>query len=479
MADEALSRMSLSEVSEAIAKRKVSSVEVVRNSLEQLEKHGETLNCLARLFAEKALDEAKKADQELASGNSCGPLHGVPLVHKDMFYRTGQISACGSKICRNYIPEVTATVLRKLDQAGALDIGRLNMVEFAYGLTGHNEITGDVRNPWNPEYIPGGSSSGPAAAVASYLSYGSLGSDTGGSIRFPASCCGLTGMKPTYGRVSRFGAMPLSFSLDHIGPLTRTVADCALLTNIIAGSDPNDTTSAFHPEADFLAELESGISGLKIGVPTTYGSGTSSFLEPVHPEVLREMEKSLAVFRSAGAEIVQIPLPESFEICNDMANIIAGSESSSAHANWLKQRAEDYGSQTRERLLTGLLFSAVDYLEALKFRKVVLNEFLQEVFTKVDVLHTPVVPIPVPTLAESDIQENPGFIEYLTLLGHCTRPFDYLGLPALAVPAGLTVNGLPTGFQLVAPPFMESLLFKTARAYERETNWTFPELFFK
>ena len=178
MADEALSRMSLSEVSEAIAKRKVSSVEVVRNSLEQLEKHGETLNCLARLFAEKALDEAKKADQELASGNSCGPLHGVPLVHKDMFYRTGQISACGSKICRNYIPEVTATVLHKLDQAGALDIGRLNMVEFAYGLTGHNEITGDVRNPWNPEYIPGGSSSGPAAAVASYLSYGSLGSDT-------------------------------------------------------------------------------------------------------------------------------------------------------------------------------------------------------------------------------------------------------------------------------------------------------------
>ena len=479
MADEALSRMSLSNVSEAIAKRKVSSLEVVRNSLEQLENHASKLNCLARIFPEKALYDAQQADMELASGNSRGSLHGVPLSHKDMFYRNAQITACGSKICEEYKPEVTATVLLKLDQAGALDIGRLNMVEFAYGLTGHNEITGDVRNPWNPEYIPGGSSSGPAAAVASFLSYGSLGSDTGGSIRFPASCCGLVGMKSTYGRVSRFGAMPLSFSLDHIGPLTRTVEDCALLTNIISGSDTIDTTSALNPETDFLAELESGITGLKIGVPTTYGSGPCGFLDVVHAEVLREMEKSLAVFRSAGAEIVPIPLPESFEICNDLANIIAGAESSSAHANWLKQRADDYGSQTRERLLTGSLFSAIDYLEALKLRKVVLKEFLQTVFTKVDVLHTPVVPIPVPTLAESNIQANPGFIEYLSQLGHCTRPFDYLGLPALSVPAGQTDNGLPTGFQLVAPPFEEALLFRTARAYEKETSWSFPELIFQ
>ena len=479
MLDETLSRMSLIEVSRAIAKRKVSSEEVVRNCLGQLEKHGSSLNCVARLFSENALDEAQKADQDLASGNIRGTLHGVPLTHKDMFYRAGQITSCGSKICENYFPQETATVLLKLDQAGALDVGRLNMVEFAYGLTGHNEITGDVRNPWNPEYIPGGSSSGPATAVASFLSYGSLGSDTGGSIRFPASCCGLVGMKPTYGRVSRFGAMPLSFSLDHIGPLTRTVEDCALLTQIISGSDVNDSTSVSRPEADLLAEIDSGINGLKIGVPTTYGSGHSGFLDPVHPEVHREMENSLAVFRSAGAEIVPIPLPESFAICNDLANIIAGSESSSAHANWLKQRAEDYGSQTRERLLSGFLFSATDYLDALKLRKVILEEFVHKVFTKVDVLHSPVVPIPVPTLAESNIQANPGFIEYLTLLGHFTRPFDYLGLPSLSLPAGLTDNGLPTGFQLVAPPFDEALLFKTARAYERETKWTFPEFIFQ
>ena len=475
MVDEALSRMSLTEISEALVKREVSSQEVVRNSLEELEKRGPSLNCVARLFPEQALAKAESADKELSSGISPGPLHGVPLLHKDMFYRTGKISACGSKICEDYVPDATATVLLKLDQAGALDIGRLKMVEFAYGLTGHNEITGDVRNPWNPEYIPGGSSSGPAAAVAGFLSYGSLGSDTGGSIRFPASCCGLVGMKPTYGRVSRFGAMPLSFSLDHIGPLTRTVADCALLTQIIAGKDTNDSTSYYQPKPDFLSGIDSGIEGLKIGVPTTYGNGPSGFLDPLHPEVQREMESSLAVFRSLGAKVVEIPLPENFEISNNMANIIAGAESSSAHANWLKEQPENYGSQTRERLLTGLLFSASDYLDALKLRKVILEDFLHEVFGKVDILHTPVVPNPVPTLAESDIQANPGFIEYLTLLGHFTRPFNYLGLPALSVPDGLTDNGLPTGFQLVAPPFEEALLLRAARAFENENPWSYPE----
>ena len=187
------------------------------------------------------------------------------------------------------------------------------------------------------------------------------------------------------------------------------------------------------------------------------------------------MERSLAVFQAAGAEIIPIPIPDSFKICNDLAIIISGSESSSAHANWLKERAEDYGSQTRERLLTGFLVSAVDYLDALKLRENILEEFLCDVFAEVDLLHVPVVPIPVPTLAESNIQNNPGFIEYLSLLGHCTRPFDFLGLPALSLPAGMTDNGMPTGLQLVAPPFEESFLFRAGHAYEREIKWSFPE----
>ena len=471
MVDDDLSRMSLTEISGAIAKREVSSKEVVQNTLELLEQHGTSLNCVARLFPEDALTEAELADHELSSGNSCGPLHGVPLTHKDMFYRKGKITACGSRICENYTPSVTATALIKLDSSGALDIGRLNMVEFAYGLTGHNEITGNVRNPLSPEHITGGSSSGPAAAVSGNLSYGSLGSDTGGSIRFPASCCGLVGMKPTYGLVSRYGAMPLSFSLDHIGPLTRTVTDCALLTQIISGPDENDPTSLKHQKQDYLKNIESGINGIKIGVSSTH------FIDQVHGEVLREMKESLEALRNLGAHVVEIDLPESFDISNEMANIITAVEGSSAHTKWLKDRPEDYGRQTRKRLLSGSMISASDYLEAIKLRKVVLKEFLQDVFNKVDIFHAPVVPIPVPTITESDIQANPGFIEFLTNLGHCTRPFDYLGLPAVSVPAGKTDNGLPTGFQLVAPPLEEAILFRVARAYEKEKPWDFQNNF--
>ena len=468
--DDALSRMSLTEISGAIAKREVSSREVVLNTLELFEQQGTSLNCVARLFPEDALTEAKIADQELSSGNLLGLLHGIPLTHKDMFYREGKITACGSRICENFTPSLTATALIKLDLAGALDIGRLNMVEFAYGLTGHNEIVGNVHNPLSPEHITGGSSSGPAAAVSGNLSYGSLGSDTGGSIRFPASCCGLVGMKPTYGLVSRYGTMPLSFSLDHIGPITRTVSDCALLTQIISGPDKNDPTSLTHQKKDYLADIELGIDGIKIGVPSKH------FIDKVDGEVLREMKKSLDVFKSLGAHIFEIDLPESFNLSNEMANIITAVEGSSAHRKWLKERPEDYGKQTRKRLLSGSMISASDYLEAIKLRKVILKEFLQNIFDKVDILHAPVVPIPVPTIAESDIQANPGFIEYLTNLGYCTRPFDYLGLPAISVPAGRTDNGMPTGFQIVAPPLDEAILFRVARAYEKENPWNFQKI---
>jgi len=470
MTDDALSRMSLTEISVAIAKRKVSSKEVVQNNLKILEQQGNSLNCVARLFQEDALTEAEIADHELSSGNSRGPLHGVPLAHKDMFYRKGKITACGSRICENYTPSVTATALKKLDSSGALDIGRLNMVEFAYGLTGHNEITGNVRNPLSPSHITGGSSSGPAAAVSGNLSYGSLGSDTGGSIRLPASCCGLVGMKPTYGLVSRYGAMPLSFSQDHIGPLTRTVTDCALLTQIISGHDENDPTSLKHQKKDYLENIESGIIGIKIGVPQT------NFIDKVDGEVLREMKESLKALKNLGAQIVEMDLPKNFDIINEIANIITAVEGSSLHTKWLKERIEDYGRQTRNRLLSGSMISASDYLEALKLRKVILKEFLQNVFEKVDILHTPVVPIPVPTIAQSDIQANPGFIEFLSNLGHCTRPFDYLGLPAVSVPAGKTDNCLPTGFQLVAPPLEEAMLFRAARAYEKEKPWNYQNI---
>ena len=470
MSDLELAQLSLSAVADAIQKGEVSSEDVTRNCLERLESGHARLNCVAGMDSEAALDDARRADQSRSSGESLGPLHGVPLAHKDMYYRQGRISACGSQIRADFVPENTATVLEKLDAAGALDLARLNMVEFAYGLTGHNEITGAVRNPWNPDYITGGSSSGPAAAVSAGLVYGSLGSDTGGSIRFPASCCGLVGMKPTYGRVSRYGVMPLSHTLDHVGPLARTVRDCALLTQAIAGPDPKDRTCSSRNVDDCLGGLENLPKGLKVGVPTNY------FYDPIHPEVRVRMSESLQVFKDLSVEVRELAMPETILSSNAMVNLIIGVEGATRHARWLRERPHDYGTQTLGRLRAGLLFLATDYLEALNLREVVLQDFLEVVFTQVDVLHVPVVPIPLPTLEESDVGANPGFIDYISQLGHCTRPFDYLGLPALSVPAGTTSNGLPTGFQLVGRPFAEATLFQVAAAYESAAPWTHPML---
>jgi aspartyl-tRNA(Asn)/glutamyl-tRNA(Gln) amidotransferase subunit A len=457
--------MTLLEAAAAIAARKVSSVELTRASLDALAKDGEALRCVAGMDREKALAAAAQADRELAAGRMRGPLHGVPLAHKDMFYRDGRPSACGSRIRADFVPDHTATVLERLDTAGALDIARLNMVEFAYGPTGHNEITGTPRNPWNLDHITGGSSSGPAAAVAAGLVYGSLGSDTGGSIRLPASCCGLVGMKPTYGRASRYGSMGLSFTLDHPGPLARTVADCALLLRVISGHDAKDATTSPRAVPDYLADLEAPIQGLRIAVPENY------FYDPLVPAVRTVLNESLQVFRRLGARIVPVTIP-SIEVANPMVLLIMGVEAAALHGRWLRERPGDYGKQTLGRLLPGLLYPATRYVDALNLRQKVMKHFADAVFARADVLHLPVLPIEVPTIAESDLAANPGFSEFVLHFGHCTRPFNYLGLPAMSVPAGRTRNGLPCGVQLVGRPFDEATLLHAARAFERETGST-------
>jgi aspartyl-tRNA(Asn)/glutamyl-tRNA(Gln) amidotransferase subunit A len=453
--------MTLTEAAHAIAAGHVSSAELTAQCLASLAAQGAELNCVAGMDAEKALAAAQAADRQLASGSVRGLLHGVPLAHKDMFYRRGRISGCGSRIRANFIADETSTALEKLDAAGALDIARLNMVEFAYGPTGHNGITGTPRNPHNPAYITGGSSSGPAAAVAAGLIYGSLGSDTGGSIRIPASCCGIVGIKPTYGRVSRAGAMGLSFTLDHIGPLARTVADCALLLRVIAGRDEHDATTSRRPVPDYPALLDQPVKALRIAVPENY------FYDPVKPEVRRVVEQTLEVYRRLGAKIVRVTIP-SVELANPMVMLIMAVEAASMHARWLKERPQDYGKQTLGRLMPGLMYPATQYVDALKLRQKVMADFSRGVFEKADVLHLPVIPIEVPTIAESDIAANPGFSEFLLAFGHCTRPFNYLGLPAISIPAGVTPNGLPCGFQLVGRPFDEATLFAAGYAYERE-----------
>ncbi len=466
MPDDALAGMTLSELAASIAARKVSSLEAAESCLERIERHGAALNCIAELDPEAALRAARAADEELAAGRSRGALHGVPLAHKDMFYRAGRVSACGSRILADFVPEVTSTALARLDGAGALDIARLNMVEFALGTTGHNEITGPVRNPWNPAHVTGGSSSGPGAAVAARLVYGALGSDTGGSIRLPAAACGLVGIKPTFGRVSRFGAMPLSFTLDTVGPLARCVADAALILRTVAGPDPNDPTADSRPVPDYLAELEAGVRGLRIATPENY------FYDPVEPEVATLARASLEVFAALGAEIVPVEMPASIELANPMTMLILAAEGAAFHGRRLAERRADYGRQTLGRLLPGLLYPAARYIEALSLRRQVLDDLRAAVFERADVLHTPVWPIPIPTIEESDVAANPGFAEFIAATGHCSRPVNYTGLPGVSVPAGFTANGLPAAFQLVGRPFDEALLLVAARAYERETGCT-------
>jgi len=432
--------LSLVEVSAAIGAGRLSSREVTAASIKRLEGLVSELRNVADMDPEAALEAADAADAAMARGDAVGPLHGVPLAHKDMYYRKGRISACGSTVRRDFVPDTTAAALEKLDAAGALDIARLNMVEFALGVTGHNEVTDTPRNPWNRAHMTGGSSSGSGAAVASRAVFGSLGSDTGGSIRLPAACCGLVGIKPTYGRVSRYGAMPLSKSLDTLGPLTRTVADNALILRTIAGT--------------------------RIAVPENH------FFDGIDSDVETAVRSALCILQKAGAEIVSVRVPPSIGATNALTGMITVCEGGAIHQAWLQERDHEYGSQTRNRFLSGLLMPATRYIQALNMRAKVLHEFAEAVFSKADAMLTPVMMMPVPTIAETDVADNPGFLDIITRLGHCTRPINYLGLPGLNIPCGFTAGDLPVSFRLVGRPYDERTLYRIGRAYERETDWT-------
>ena len=466
MSDPGIATWSLERARDAIASGEVSSREATESCLQRLESRGRELNVVAGLDADQALAAADAADAVAAADREA--LHGVPLAHKDMFYRRGRVSACGSSIRADFVPDVTATVLTRLDAAGALDIARLNMVEFAFGVTGHNEITGDVRNPWNPDYITGGSSSGSGSAVGARAVFGALGSDTGGSIRFPSACCGVVGMKMTWGRVSRFGCMPLAASLDTIGPLTRTVRDNALLFNELAGSDANDVTAADIAVPDALARIEDGAKGMKIGVPANL------FLDRAEPEIGDMVEVAAATYEAMGAEVVSVDIPPETRHGNAFTSMIAAVEGYALHARWLAERYQDYGTQTAARLLTGSMVPANRYNQALALRGAITKAFVDAVFSRVDALLAPVLMTAVPTLAESDMRAHPGFMNTITRLGHATRPANYMGLPSLTVPNGFDAAGLPYAFQLIGRPFDEATLYRVGRAYERETGCTDP-----
>jgi aspartyl-tRNA(Asn)/glutamyl-tRNA(Gln) amidotransferase subunit A len=448
----------------AIRAGKVSSLELTKACLDRLDWAQPQLNCALRIDHEEALESARRADVAIARGAPVGPVHGVPLAHKDLFYRNGKVSTCGSKIRRMFTPDCTATVLRRLDEAGAVDVGTLNMSELAYSPTGHNVHFGDCRNPWSARHIAGGSSSGAGAAVAARLIFGALGTDTAGSVRLPAAVCGVVGLKPTAGLVSRSGVMPVSFSLDAVGPLTRTVRDCALLTGVIAGADPEDPTT-WHARAVRLDEdLQRPVTKLRVGIPTTY------FTEGMTADVSRLFAGAADVFRSIGAEIVEVSPPALADTAS-LANIVLACEAAAIHSNWFHERPQDYSDLVRARVELGFHHPATRYLDALKLRAQHLDVFGASVLDRVDVMLAPLMPIPVPTLEETDVGGSPVMQATIAALTRCGRPINYLGLPSLALPAGFTDNGLPFGIQIVGRPFAEGLLFRVGHGYERETAW--------
>jgi aspartyl-tRNA(Asn)/glutamyl-tRNA(Gln) amidotransferase subunit A len=456
--------LTLREAAAAIAQGKLSAEALVEACLDRAERLQPALNCFIRITAEKASQRAREADAAVKAGRALGTLHGVPLAHKDMFYRAGEVCTCGSKIRRDFVPDHTATVLTRLDAAGAIEIGHLNMAEFAMGPTGHNEHFGRCCNPWNPDYITGGSSSGSGAAVAAALVFGALGSDTGGSVRLPAAACGVVGIKPTPGRVSRYGTMPLSQSLDCIGVLARSVGDCARLLSLIAGADERDGMTSRRPVSDYERGLQEAaqpgaLSGVRIGVPNRY------YFDDIHPEVAELIARSRRVLESRGAKIVDVPVGDHSAL-NDLSNAVLWPEAAGLHMEWLRERPHDYAKQSRARLLVGLGVPATLYGEALRARATLLVEILRETFSKCDVLHVPVLKRPVPTAAETDVGGGAAMQQVLGEIVANTRPFNFLGLPGLSVPTGLTANGLPQAMQLVGRPFREDLLFRIGATYE-------------
>jgi aspartyl-tRNA(Asn)/glutamyl-tRNA(Gln) amidotransferase subunit A len=397
--------------------------------------------------------------QETLFAGGDGPLSGIPLAHKDMFYRPGAVSNCGSKIRRGWVASELSAALEGLDRAGAAHIGALNMSEFAYNPTGHNEHWGDCKNPWKPECITGGSSSGSGAAVAARCVFGALGSDTGGSVRLPAAANGITGLKVTWGRVSRHGALPLSHSLDTIGPLARSAEDCALMLQAIAGHDPRDAISSTHPVDDYYGSLNR--RKVRIGVSTGWIEKNS------HPEIAKAI---LGAAKSSCFELVEAPAPN-FEVLSAHCLVVMQAEASAQHAQWMRTRSQDYGSGTRARLESGYAIPATAYLESLRLRSRWLELFNAETLGNCEAYLVPAIKVPVPTREATGPQGGAGAPKLLAEVTYLTRWVNYLGSPAIVAPVGFDSNGLPIAMQLVGRPFSEATLLAAVHAYQRETDW--------
>jgi aspartyl-tRNA(Asn)/glutamyl-tRNA(Gln) amidotransferase subunit A len=477
----ALFDQTLSALRAGLDRREFSAVEVTRACLERIAATDPQVNAFITVCAEQALTAAAAADRRLANGNAA-PLTGIPLALKDIFNTAGVRTTCASKILDNYIPPYDATAFARLKAQDAVLLGKLNMDEFAMGSSNENSAFGAVRNPWDTACVPGGSSGGSAACVAARQAPAALGTDTGGSIRQPASHCGVVGLKPTYGRVSRFGVIAYASSLDQVGPLTRDVRDCALLLQAIAGHDPLDSTSVNTPVPDYSAGLRPGLKGVRIGLPREY------FIAGLDHDVRQAVEQAVATCRELGAEIIEVSLPHT-EFAVACYYLIATAEASSNLARYdgvrfgqraagagnlldmfMQSRAEGFGSEVKRRIMLGTYalssgYYDAYYLKAQKVRTLIRQDFLAA-FEQVDVLLTPVAPTPAFRLGEKTADPLQMYLSDIF-----TIPVNLAGTCALSLPCGFSAAGLPIGLQLIGKPFAEAELLHAAYAYEQATEW--------
>jgi aspartyl-tRNA(Asn)/glutamyl-tRNA(Gln) amidotransferase subunit A len=453
-----LTSLTLSEVISQYRRGVLSPVELTRAYLERIHELDPRINAFITVTDELALQQARQAEEDLGRGETLSPLHGVPIALKDLYDTQGICTTAGSKIFRERIPTQNAAVVDKLYAAGAILLGKLNMHEFALGVTNANPHFGACHNPWDLERSPGGSSGGSGAALAAGMCLGSLGSDTGGSIRIPAALCGIVGLKPTRGRVSTRGVVPLSWNLDHAGPMGRRVLDTALLLNAIAGYDPDDPYSVNVPVDDYVSEINRGIKGWRVALATG-----DFFRENVHPEVIAAMDAAVDVFEELGAVVKAVAFPDARR-AGKANGLITPSDAAAFHRERMQTNAADIGEDVLKRLRIGAAYTSTEYILARHTQSVLRRQY-DQFFEDYDILLTPATPVPAPSIAEPDA------IKQAAWLTRFTAPFNLTGLPAISLPCGFTEGGLPIGIQIVARRWGEATLLQAAQAYEGATLW--------
>ena len=455
--------MGAGDLSKLVQSKEISPIEIIEAHLTRIDATEPVLNSFITLLADQARKSARQAEKDIQAGRYKGPLHGIPVALKDLYNTGGVRTTSGSKIFDTFIPTEDCTVAAKFHQAGAILLGKLNMHQFAYGPTGENPDYGHMHNPWNPDMVTGGSSGGSGSAAAAGQCTITTGSDTGGSIRIPAALCGIVGLKPTYGLVSRYGLSALSWSLDHPGPMTRTVEDTAITMNVIAGHDPKDVASAKVDIPDYTSALTGDVKGLRIGIVKEY------FEAPLDPQVRKAVMDAISLLESMGAEIKEVSYPM-FNQSQAISSTVLMSEATAYHRDLLENDGHQLYEPIRQRLEAGLFISAAEYLRAQQARSI-FDQQGRRLLDEVDLLAGPTEPVTAPAILASKVMAGEQEVGVVGALTQYTRPYNINGFPAISVPCGFSDDGMPIGLQLAGRPFDELTVLRAAHAYEQANDW--------